>query len=281
MTLRILLSTLSLVALSTSSVWARNSQILDYSKEASANREQASDWSGFVAAGAIYLPEYDGSEEYQAIPALAGQVNKGNYYLALRGLQAMANVVDSSQFNAGPMLQFRFGRDGEGIDNAAIAALRPVDDAVEFGGFASWIERGLWHQGDNLELTAELLQDVANGHGGYLGEVGATYFTPVTQRLRYSVNGFLNYQSQDYMDSYFTVDADNAARSGMRTHDAQAGFNSFSIGNQLFYSFDANWGLMGLVNYTRFIADAASSPIIEDNGTPDQFLSVLAVTYRF
>ncbi len=274
----LLLSFALLVSISQTAL-ARNSQLLDYAAE----RPSASktEWTGFIAAGSIYLPEYEGSDEYQLIPALAGQVNKGNYYIALRGLQAMGNVVDSSTFNAGPMVQFRFGRDGDDIDNAALKRLRSVDDAVEVGGFASYIQRSLLRPGDNLEMTVELLQDVNDGHGGMLGEVGATYFTPITNKLRYSVSGFLNYQSEDYMDTYFSVDADNAARSGLRQFDAEAGFNSFTIGNQLLYSLNEHWGVMGLVNYTRFIGDASASPMIEDEGTPNQFLGVLGVTYRF
>jgi outer membrane scaffolding protein for murein synthesis (MipA/OmpV family) len=274
---KVFLNAISIIAMLAFEASARNTQLLDYSKN---ENKAENEWTGFLAAGTIILPEFDGSEDYQVIPALAGQANKGNYYIAVRGLQAMGNVIDSSRFNAGPMVQFRFGRDGDS-DNRVINQLSTVDDAIELGAFASWINRGIMRDGDNLELTVELLQDVANGHGGLLGEVGATYFTPVTQQLFYSASGFLNYQSEDYMDAYFSVDAASSARSGLARFDAGGGFNSYTIGNQLLYSVDRNWGVVGILNYTRLINDAASSPIVEREGNPNQLLGIVGVTYRY
>jgi MipA family protein len=271
-----------LACLAATSALARNTQLLDYTNEGVNPNQapgEAKEWTGFAAAGVLTTPEYDGADSYQLIPALAGQANYGNYYVALRGLQATANIVDSNTWNAGPMAQFRFGRDND-VDNARIARLRPLDDALELGGFVSWISRNNLKPGDNFEVVVELLQDVADGHGGMLGEIGATYFTPITEKLRGSVSGFLNYQSQDYMDAYFSIDANNAARSGLRPYQADSGFNSFSLGSQLLYSLDSNWGLVGVLNYTRFIGDAADSPII-DQGNANQLLGVAGVTYRF
>jgi MipA family protein len=274
---KIFLSAISIIAIVAVSANARNTQLLDYAK----NKDKSqNEWTGFLAAGTIVLPEFDGSSDYKVIPALAGQANKGNYYIAVRGLQAMGNVIDSSTFNAGPMVQFRFGRDGD-TENTVINQLSNVDNAIELGGFASWINRGVMREGDNLEVTVELLQDVANGHGGLLGEVGATYFMPVTQQLFYSGSGFLNYQSEDYMDAYFSVDSASSARSSLPSFDAEGGFNSYTIGNQLLYAFDRNWGMVGILNYTRLIGDAASSPIVEREGSANQLLGIVGVTYRY
>ena len=254
------------------------SVINDYANEREA--KQQNDWTGFVAAGAAVLPEYDGSEDFQAIPILQGQLNKGNYYVATRGLGLVANVVDSNRFNFGPIVNFRFGRDDD-VDNAIIARMREIDDAIETGAFASVITRDNLMANDNLEFSIQLTQDVGGGHGGVLGEIGASYFAPVRRDLRLGLNVGVDYQSDDYMEEYFSVDANNAARSGLRQYNAEGGFNSGSIGTMALYSINQQWGLMGIVQYTRWIGDAADSPIIDDEGTKNQVFGAVGVTYRF
>lgn len=252
--------------------------ILDYSQENEAQPRE--EWTGFTALGAAMLPEFDGSEDYQTIPIAAAQVNKGNYYIATRGLGVVANVIDSEHINFGPVVRYRFGRDDD-VDNARISRLRELDAAIETGAFISAISRGNFHPGDNVEVSLQATQDVGGGHGGYLADIGASYFVPVRRDLRLGVNTGIQYQSDDYMQEYFTIDANNAARSGLRQYSAEGGFNSASLGGQAIYSFTPEWGLFGMVQYTRFIGDAADSPIIEDEGSANQLLGVLAVTYRF
>lgn len=254
------------------------SVINDYANDRPPERGES--WSGFLAAGAAYIPEYDGSEDYQTIPILAGQLNKGNYYVATRGLGVVANVIDSRRFNFGPVVNFRFGRDDD-VDNATIARLRELDDAIETGAFFSVISRDNLMNHDNLEMSVAITQDVGGGHGGLLGDIGASYFAPVRRDLRLGVNVGLNYQSDDYMEEYFSIDADNAARSGLQRFNAEGGFNSASIGAQALYSIDQHWGLFGLIQYTRWLGDAADSPIVADEGSDNQVFGALAVTYRF
>ncbi len=256
------------------------SAIVDYAQSDTAPEQRASEWTGFFAAGAGYLPEYDGADEYQTIPVVAGQVNKGNYYIASRGLGVVANIIDSERFNAGPMVRYRFGRDDD-IDNARIARLSEVDDAIEAGGFVSYILRDNFRSGDNIEFSISALQDIAGGHEGFLADIGASYFTPLTRDFRLGLDAELQYQSEDYMDSYFSVNAIDSARSGLPTYEAESGFNAASLGMRGIYSFNRHWGLFGMLQYTRLMRDAADSPIVTQEGDDDQMLGILAVTYRF
>ncbi len=252
--------------------------ILDYANET--DQATAQGWSGFVAAGTAVLPEYDGAEDYQVIPVAALQLNKGNYYIATRGLGFVANVIDSPHFNAGPIVRFRFGRDDD-VDNARIAQLRALDDAVETGAFISAIQRNLWRPGDNLELSLSAAHDVAGGHGGLLADISASYFVPVRRDLRLGFSASLGYQSDDYAESYFTIDANNAARSGLQQYDADGGLNNASAGIQLIYAFDQRWGIFSMLQYSRLLADAADSPIVDQEGNANQLFGVVAVSYRF
>lgn len=252
--------------------------ILDYAEETPQARE--SGWSGFVAAGTGILPEFDGAADYQVIPMVAGQVNKGNYYIATRGLGLVANVIDSPHFNAGPVLRFRFGRDDD-IDNARLARLDAIDDAFEAGGFISAVSRDNMKRGDNFEVALSLTQDVAGGHDGMIGELSANYMVPLSRDFRLGLSADLTYQDDDYTDAYFSISPMESARTGLQSYNAQGGLNSAGLGVQGIYSFNQRWGLFTMLQYDRLLADAADNPIVEQEGSPNQMLGVVALTYRF
>lgn len=258
------------------SISQAQSVINDYARE----RKPEQRLTGFGSLGMAALPEYDGSKDYQTIPIISGQINKGNYYAATRGLGAFANVIDSNSFNAGPIINFRFGRNDD-VENQTIAKLRNIDNAFELGGFVSYVFRSTLKAGDNLEISANLTKDIAGGHNGIIGEIGASYFVPVRRDLRLGVNFGIDYQSKDYMRQYFSIDADNSARSGLAQYNASGGFNSFGLGTIGLYSINSRWGLVGVLQYTRWISDAAKSPIITQEGTKNQVFGAVGITYRF
>ena len=240
----------------------------------------AKEWSGFAAVGAFAVPEFDGSEDHQVVPLLAGQANYGNYYAAVRGLEASANIIDSPTFNLGPVLRFRFGRD-EDIDNATLSRLRPIDDALEAGLFASYRIPNVYKPGDGWELRTTFLQDVTNSHDGFLWNLSLGYDVPVSQKLRLGAGVSTTYGSDDYMNTYFSIDNDNSARSGLTTYDAEAGFNDIGASLRANYAFDERWGIIGIVGVSHFIGDSADSPIVTQEGSEYQVIGGAGVSYRF
>lgn len=245
-----------------------------------AEGSEVKEWSGFAAVGAFAVPEFDGSEDHQVVPLLAGQANYGNYYAAVRGLEASANLIDSPTFNLGPVMRFRFGRDND-INNATLARLRPVDDALEAGLFASYRLPNIYKPGDGWELRTTLMQDVADGHGGFLWGLSLGYDVPLSQKLRVGAGLSTSYGSDDYMSSYFGIDRDNSARSGLAQYDAETGFNDVGASLRANYAFDERWGIIGIVGVSRFIGDAADSPIVTQEGSEYQVIGGAGVSYRF
>lgn len=240
----------------------------------------AKEWSGFAALGVFAVPEFDGSEDHQLVPLLAGQANYGNYYAAVRGLEASANLIDSPTFNLGPVVRFRFGRDDD-IDNATLARLRPVDDAIEAGLFASYRVPNVYKPGDGWELRTTLVQDVTDSHDGFLWGLSLGYDVPLTQKWRIGAGISTTYGSDDYVSTYFGIDSDNGLRSGLSTYDAEAGFNDIGASFRANYAFDERWGIIGIVGVSRFIGDAADSPIVTQEGSDYQMIGGAGVSYRF
>ncbi len=240
----------------------------------------AKQWSGFAAVGAFAVPEFDGSKDHQVVPLLAGQANYGNYYAAMRGLEASANIIDSPTFNLGPVLRFRFGRD-DGIDNTTLARLRPINDALEAGLFASYRIPNVYKPGDGYELRTTLVQDITGSHDGFLWSASLGYDVPLSQKLRLGGGVSTSYASGHYMQSYFSIDADNSLRSGLPVYEAKAGFNDVGASLRANYAFNQRWGVIGIVGASRFIGDAADSPIVTQEGSDYQVIGGAGVSYRF
>jgi outer membrane scaffolding protein for murein synthesis (MipA/OmpV family) len=85
----------------------------------------------------------------------------------------------------------------------------------------------------------------------------------------------------DYMSSYFGVNANNAARSGLHQFNADAGFKDAGITLSYTYAFGERWGLTALARYDRLFGDAADSPIVDDRGDANQFILGLLVNFTF
>ncbi|MBV6631966.1 MAG: MipA/OmpV family protein [Alphaproteobacteria bacterium] len=238
------------------------------------------DASGFVGAGVGIAPEYEGSEDYDVIPLVVGQANWRGFGLELRGLGAAIDVLPSRRFDAGPVINFRGGRDDD-VDNDVVARLREIDDAIEVGGFFRYNLSPDLLDGDRLSFEVDILQDVSDAHEGLVGGFGAAYSWRPTAKLGVILDVSTSFASSDYMDTYFTVDTGNSALSGLPVFEADSGFKDIGIGTTLTYDFNDSWGALARIGYTELLGDAADSPIVDDEGSSSQFLAAVGITYRF
>ena len=236
--------------------------------------------SGFIALGAGITPEYEGANEYEPIPFIVGSVEYRGYSASIRGPRVDFDLVPRDDFAAGPILNFRGARDDD-VEDDQVSLLDEIDGAFEVGGFVSWTPPLGLADDDRAELTAEILQDVSDAHGGLIAAVSTGYSFQATDRLRLSADASVSFATDDYTDTYFSVDAAAAARSGLRQFDAGGGARDAGIGLGATYSLSDSWGLTGRAGYARLLGDAADSPITEDAGSADQFFAGLGVVYRF
>jgi len=242
---------------------------------------------GFIAVGPAVTPGFEGSEDYKIAPLIAGRVQRQEYYLEIQGTRARANLLpqrffslnDSLAFQAGPTLGYRFGRDD--VENARVDSLRDVDAAIEVGGFVALQATGVFRERDALTGRVEAVSDASNAHDGYLVTLRGSYATPVGQSWRIGFSVDSTYVSDEYADTYFSIDTDNMARSGLGVFDAGGGFKDVGLDLSLLYSVTEHWGVMSFVRASRLLGDAADSPIVDGEGSANQFFGGLAVSYLF
>ncbi len=229
------------------------------------------EWSVSVGAAAFAAPAYEGADttKLRVLPTL--DVRYGDLaFLSFRdGLGA--NLIRSGTLRAGPVVKYRVGRDES--DDSALRGLGNVDGTVELGGFLRY---GL----GPVELGAELRQGV-NGHEGTVGELSARWSTALSPTVRLGVGPEVAFADAQFMQSYFGVDARQAARSRLRRHDPDGGFYRIGVGGFVGWSVAPGITLGLNAGVARLLGDAADSPIVKDRGDPTQFVLGTSISYRF
>ena len=90
----------------------------------------------------------------------------------------------------------------------------------------------------------------------------------------------LTYASDNYMDSYFSIDAADSARSGLSQFNADAGIKDVGANAALTYSFSEHWAAGGIVAYKRLLNDAEDSPVTKV-GDENQYVAGVFFTYSW
>ncbi len=236
-------------------------------------RESKADWKARIGLGAGMVPDYEGSNDYQVVPALYARIHwKRGYSVELEGLTLRANLLPNDMWNFGPVVRYRMGR--EDVEDSAVDRMRDIDDSWEVGAFAKVAI-------DNWNVRLDMVKDIADGHDGYLIGIHAGYTLFRDSFWRVSAGASATYADDNYMDTYFSVDENNSARSGLDTYEAEAGFKDIGVTLSASYSISRNWGVMGIMGYKRLLGDAEDSPIVDKEGSPDQLIGSLALTYSW
>ena len=269
-------ATLALVLLCTTGV-SQAGAIVDYEGIESVHVESKSSESGkkiTVGAGIAIVPDYEGSDYYEAAPLLHFRMAWTNgRYLDFTGNRVKFNIMKESNWSIGPMVRVRAKRDND-VEDAQVSRMKDVDTSIELGGFVAY---KLW---ENFEIGANLVQDVADGHDGYLVGFHVGYKIHM-EKMMIGLKGFTTFVNNDYMEAYFSVNSDNVGSAQLRTYDADEDFKDVGVTCVINYQINKSWGATGVLGYTRLIGDAGDSPVVDDRGDENQLLGGIMGTYRF
>jgi len=234
---------------------------------------QAAEADVAIGGGVGAVPDYEGSDDYEAVPLPFASVRWANgRFVKLDANTLRANLIADSIWSVGPMLQYIPERDD--VESDAVDAMVKVDTSLMVGAFGSV-------KLDNWYVRMHAAQDVADGNDGFLVQIGGGYnwFSSDTFRMTFDV--FSTYASDDYMEAYFEVDAQDSARSGLRQYKAEAGIKDVGLAiTTNCYPYE-NWSFRGIVIYKHLVGDAKDSPVVDDEGDVNQFLAGFTVGYHF
>jgi outer membrane protein len=235
------------------------------------------DWSLSLGGTVGFVPKYEGASNYEirALPYVDASYRDVFF---VRGLAAGANLLSirgprpSDGLRMGPIIRYGFGR--EESDDAALRGLGDIDDAIEAGAFVSYTS-GSWL------ADLQLVKDVASGHDGVLADAGIAWRAAISPRTRLTFRASTTWADETYMRNVFGISPTQSARSGLRTHEAGAGFKDVGLALTLAYGLTQNLSVSGRVAYSRLLGDAADSPIVADRGAKNQVGTFATVAYGF
>lgn len=226
-----------------------------------------------IGLGAGLAPDYEGSDDFKAVPVPQFRYTIQNgCYLSLLGPSLRANMIPSRQFGLGPMLRYRPERDS--VDDDVVDQFKKVDSVIEAGAFASAFL-------NNFLFYAAYNKDTSDSHDGYLIDAAGGYRLGIEGNVQLMMMAIGTFASDEYMETYFGVDEENAQNSGLPEYDAEAGIKDIGLLAALQYKIDRNWAILGLMKYTRLIDDAADSPIVDDRGNANNFMDAIVLNYTF
>ncbi len=215
-----------------------------------------------VGAMAVYQPKYDGAKRYEfsALPVfgfapIMSNGAGGGLPFDARALDDVSlALVNVHGFEAGPLIGYRAGRAEK--DSPRLTGLGDIDGGLAAGGYARYNFGAFYVRGSiNQQLTGT--------DTGYLLRFATGSSHAITPKIVIKGVVTLDYGSSDYMQAYYGVTALQSSRSGLAVYDAGAGLKSIGALLSTEYALTADWTLLATAGYTRFLGDAASSPIVE------------------
>ena len=235
-----------------------------------------------IGAGVGIVPEYEGSEDYKAapVPYFSAQWKSGRY-MKIDGNVLKINLLANERWSLGPVAQYRPERDDD-VDNNRVSKMDKIDAAVEVGAFLGY-KLALFHVApkyDSWDIGAQLVTDASGEHDGILA-AARTGYTFRNDKMSTRVGAFLTYADDDYMDTYFSVSASDADRSGLKKYKAESGIKDVGFDLTLRLSMTENWDIRGVFAYIALLEDAKDSPIVDDEGDSNQYKGSVVVIYNF
>ena len=220
-----------------------------------------------IVGGAV--PDYMGSDHYEGSYAPRVKIVWRDRVF-LNDRQLGVNIFKNEAMAIGPFLRYTGGRSD---NNDGLEGMGDIDRTLSAGGFFNY-------RLGALRFKSEIRQDVLDEQQGMLAI--ARVGTKIPWGLpMVSVYVSSTWGSSEYMQSFFGVDAGQAIRTGLPSYDPGAGIRDVSLSLSGGYKVTDNWSLGGQVEYQHLLGDAADSPLVEQQGSADQFVVGLGLNYTF
>ena len=217
-----------------------------------------------LRAGVAVSPSYLGSDDYTVGPDLAARLD----YIRFPG---------GFEFGSGRAVGFRTGFGLRG--SVRYLGERKGEDQIEGLDDIPWsFEAGLGvgYEQRNYRVFTDVRYGFV-GHNAWVGEVGADGIAYPMDGLTLTLGPRLSFGDDKFAETYFGVDASEAANSGLDEYHASGGLLGAGVELGARYRFNDRWGVEGAASWNRLVNDAADLPITA-TGSPDQYRFRVGIT---
>ena len=241
-----------------------------------------------IGAGVAFLPDYEGSDDYEMSPAAAIRGRVGGISFFSRATWLYLDVIprgsDKLDFDVGPIVGARFNRTGKVKDNA-VEDLPELDTAIEVGGFAGVTLHGLTNPYDALSFRLDVVKDVGGAHKSTVITPTVDFGTPLSRTTYVGTSLSADFAGGGYADYYFGIDPSDSLASGLPVYNPDGGLKSWRLGLLLGQSLSGDltkgFALFATGSYSHLVGDFKDSPIVDDRGSAGQWLGAVGVGYTF
>jgi outer membrane scaffolding protein for murein synthesis (MipA/OmpV family) len=172
----------------------------------------------------------------------------------------------------------RFVGDRSVYHHRELAGLSYMEPSLELGGFAELTPLP-W-----LRARAEVRQAIT-GHDGLVATLGGDVWQK-WGKLTVSVGPRLNFGNDKFADAYFAVSpaqavANNLAGGNLTPYTPRGGLTSAGGLAAIRYDFNETWRATGFAGYQRLAGSVSGSPIVQLDGSRDQYTIGIEFAYSF
>jgi MipA family protein len=229
-----------------------------------------------VGGYGIIGPKFEGSkhDELSFRPSVSWRGPNDRVWLDLPNDGLDFSVIEGANYRAGVVGNLRWQRHAEDVRPRGFKKVGSADVSIEAGAFAEyWPSQAL--------RTRVELRDAFFGAEGLIADFSADVVLHPAQRWTLTGGPRLSIADQTFMDSYYSINAAQAATSGLAQFKADAGIRSYGAGVSARYQLTDDILTIGYVEYQRLAGSASDSPLIDDRGSPDQVTIGLGMKYSF
>jgi outer membrane scaffolding protein for murein synthesis (MipA/OmpV family) len=229
-------------------------------------RDTLADWHVTIGAGAIYMPEYEGSDKFDVKPFPMFSARFGERVL-VETTGVTIDLIKWEGFKIAARGGYELGRKED--DSDYLRGLGDIDAGGVVGGIVSY-------EAGPFEVYASLNKTIG-GSDGLLGTFGA--------RASHRYDSFIftadvsgTWADDKYMEAYFGVTSAQSLSSGLAQYDAGAGVKRVDAKLAVTYMLTDNWLVTGAVGAGLLMGDAKDSPIVKDDVQP---FGMIGIAYKF
>ena len=248
-----------------------------------------------IGVGGAYVPSYEGSDDYRAIPIAQARGKVHDFAFWTRGtslyVDAIPNTDDNGvDFELGPVVNVRLDRTSrKTIKDNAVRALGKLDTGIEVGGFVGIGKTGVFTSAyDNLSARVAVTKDVGGAHKSYVVTPAIEYVTPLSMTTFVGIGVSAEYVGKKFGGYYYDVTPAGSLASVLPVYSRagdKSGFKKVSAnltaGKSLSGDLRHGWAIFALGGYSRVLGRYADSPIVDIAGSRNQWVGAVGVGYTF
>ncbi len=229
-------------------------------------RDTLADWKVVIGAGAIYVPEYEGSDKFDVKPFPMFSAQFGER-LKVETTGITYDVIRWQGLKISARAGYELGRQED--DSVYLSGLGDVEAGGVVGGIVAY-------EAGPFEVYAALNKTIG-GSEGLLGTFGARA-SQRYERFVFTADVSGTWADDKHMEAYFGITPVQSANSGLAQYDAKAGIKRVDVKASITYMLTDNWLITGAAGAGFLTGDAKDSPIVKDDVQP---FGMLGVSYKF